>query len=46
MNDYRLRFALIGTGDFGRHFAPYITEVAELVAVCDPLERTTPVESM
>ena len=36
MNDHRLRFALIGTGDFGRHFAPYITEVAELVAVCDP----------
>ena len=32
----KLRFALIGTGDFGPHFAPYINEVAELVAVCDP----------
>jgi len=31
-----LRFALFGTGDFGPHFAPYINEFAELVAVCDP----------
>jgi len=36
MNNDRLRFALIGTGDFGPHFAPYINEVAELVAICDP----------
>ncbi len=36
MADEKLRFALIGTGDFGPHFAPYINEVAELVAVCDP----------
>lgn len=36
MTDSKLRFALIGTGDFGPHFAPYINEVAELVAVCDP----------
>ena len=35
MNNHRLRFALIGTGDFASHFAPYINEVAELVAVCD-----------
>ena len=32
----RLRFALIGTGNFGPHFAPYINEVADLVAICDP----------
>jgi predicted dehydrogenase len=31
-----LRFALFGAGDFGPHFAPYITEAADLVAVCDP----------
>lgn len=36
MNARKLRFALIGAGDFGPHFAPYINEVAELVAVCDP----------
>jgi predicted dehydrogenase len=32
----KLRVGLIGTGDFGPHFAPYINEVADLVAVCDP----------
>ena len=32
----RLRFALIGTGDFGPHFAPHINEAADLVAICDP----------
>ncbi|MCH8243208.1 MAG: Gfo/Idh/MocA family oxidoreductase, partial [Planctomycetes bacterium] len=32
----RLRFALIGTGDFGPHFAPYVNEVTDLVAICDP----------
>ena len=31
-----LRFALFGTGDFGPHFAPYIREFAELVAIGDP----------
>jgi UDP-N-acetyl-2-amino-2-deoxyglucuronate dehydrogenase len=36
MKDRRLRFALFGAGDFGPHFAPYINEVAELVAICDP----------
>jgi predicted dehydrogenase len=36
MPDRRLRFALFGAGDFGPHFAPYIKEVAELVAICDP----------
>jgi predicted dehydrogenase len=36
MKNRRLRFALFGTGDFGPHFAPYINEVAELVAICDP----------
>ena len=35
----RLRFALIGTGDFGPHFAPYINASAELVAVSDPNPR-------
>ena len=32
----KLRFALFGVGDFGPYFAPYIREVAELVAICDP----------
>jgi len=36
MQNRRLRFALFGAGDFGPHFAPYINEVAELVAICDP----------
>jgi UDP-N-acetyl-2-amino-2-deoxyglucuronate dehydrogenase len=36
MKDDRLRFALFGTGDFGPHFAPYVNEFAELVAICDP----------
>src|SRR5438477_13053439 len=36
MKDRTLRFALFGAGDFGPYFAPYINEVAELVAVCDP----------
>ena len=36
MTEKKLRFALIGTGDFGPHFAPYVNEFAELVAVCDP----------
>jgi len=36
MTSRRLRFALFGSGDFGPHFARYIQEVAELVAVCDP----------
>ncbi len=31
-----LRVGLIGTGSFGPNFAPFITEVADLVAVCDP----------
>ncbi len=32
----KLRFALFGCGDFGPYFAPYIMEIAELVAICDP----------
>lgn len=36
MTHHRLRFALFGAGDFGPYFAPYINEVAELVAICDP----------
>ncbi len=34
----KLRFGLIGTGDFGPFFAPHINAVAEVVAVCDPSE--------
>ena len=40
MTKTNLRFALIGTGDFGPYFAPYINEVAELVAVADPDPRS------
>ena len=36
MNDRKLRFAVIGCGDFAPYFAPYINEVAEVVAICDP----------
>ena len=36
MTDRKLRVGLIGTGSFGPNFAPYVNEVAELVAVCDP----------
>lgn len=36
MDNRKLRFAMCGVGDFGPYFAPYINEVAELVAICDP----------
>src|SRR5262249_39504143 len=42
MTDRRLRFALFGAGDFGPHFAPYINEVAELGAICDPRPEAPP----
>lgn len=32
----KLRFALFGLGEFGPSFLPYLNEVAEVVAVCDP----------
>ncbi len=32
----RLRFGVIGCGNFAPHFTPYIREVADVVAVCDP----------
>lgn len=38
MKGEKLRCALIGTGDFGPYFAPYVRECAELVAICDPSE--------
>ena len=31
----RLRFGLIGCGDFGKHLGAYIGEVAEVTALCD-----------
>ena len=36
MTASKLRVGMIGTGDFGPFFAPYVNEVANLVAVCDP----------
>ena len=36
MENQKLRFALCGVGDFGLYLTPYINEVAEVVAVCDP----------
>lgn len=36
MKNPKLRVALVGLGDFGPYFAPYIREFAELVAACDP----------
>lgn len=32
----RLRFALVGCGNFAPEFARYLNEVADLVAICDP----------
>lgn len=32
----KLRVAMLGTGDFGPVFAPYVNQFAQLVAVCDP----------
>jgi predicted dehydrogenase len=32
----RLRFAIVGTGNFATVFATFIGEVADIVAVCDP----------
>ena len=35
MTKRRLRFGLIGLGNFGPQMAKYINEVAEVVAICD-----------
>ena len=36
MDKHKLRIGLIGTGDFGPELQLYISNVAELVAICDP----------
>lgn len=36
MSSRRLRFVMSGTGDFAPYFAPYLIEVADLVAIFDP----------
>src|SRR5690242_1087000 len=36
MKPTKLRFAICGAGSFGPELAPYIHEVAEVVAVCEP----------
>jgi len=36
MRRQKLRFAMIGTGNFGPFLAQYINGVAEVVAICDP----------
>jgi len=40
MTDKRLRVGIIGRGDFGPFFAPYVNEVANLVAACDRVGLT------
>ena len=47
MERRRLRFAMIGTGNFGPILAAFIGEVADVVAICDPNpdSRTRFVES-
>lgn len=47
MERRRLRFAMIGTGNFGPILATFISEVADVVAICDPSpnSRTRFVES-
>jgi UDP-N-acetylglucosamine 3-dehydrogenase len=36
MASRKLRVAMIGTGNFAPCFAPFVAEVAEIVAICDP----------
>ena len=36
MAERRLRFGIIGTGNFGPILAAFISEVADVVAICDP----------
>ena len=36
MKPTKLRFAICGAGSVGPELAPYITEVAQVTAVCDP----------
>ena len=33
--EQRLRFGLVGCGDFGKHLGAYLKEVADIAAVCD-----------
>ena len=37
----KLRFGLVGCGDFGVHFTDYLREVADVVALCDVKEANT-----
>ncbi len=36
MDERKLRFAVIGCGDFARFFTPYLLQFADVAAVCDP----------
>lgn len=36
MGGHRIRFALVGCGDFAPGFSRYINKFADLVAICDP----------
>src|SRR6202142_4149615 len=40
MGGRRLRFAMIGTGNFGPILATFIGEVADVVAICDPSPKS------
>lgn len=37
----KLRFGLVGCGDFGLHFTDYLREVADISALCDVKEENT-----
>ncbi len=39
----RVRFGMLGTGNFSPFLAQYINEVAEVVAICDPIRKPGPV---
>lgn len=39
MYKHRLRFAIFGTGNFGPVLTTFINEVADVVAVCDPIPQ-------
>jgi len=41
----RLRMALVGCGGFGREFATYWMRIADIVALCDPVESSTELAS-
>ena len=40
MGGHKLRFAMIGTGNFSPILATFIGEVADVMAICDPSSKS------